>query len=106
MPIPRFEVATRVNRFEVPDAFTFVVKILETRSVEVLEVPEIFTLVVKILEAVRAFVKYALPRMYRFAPAGVVPIPMPEVATRVKVLVVVAFTFVVNIFDAEIAFVA
>ena len=65
-------------------------------------VPATFTLVVKMLEAVNAFEAKAFPTIYNLGPEAVgnVPIPMFEVATRVRRLEVPAtFTLVVKMLD-------
>ena len=87
VPIPMFEVAT---------------------TLRTLVVPETFTLVVRTLEAVREFVRYALPTMWSLGPVpvGVVPIPMFDVATRVRTFVVPeTFTLVVRTFEVVREFV-
>ena len=72
VPMPIFEVATRVRRFEVPETFTFVVKMLDATTAfeaevfakvrtEKIEAPDTVTLVAKMLEAVKALETNTFP---------------------------------------------
>lgn len=61
--MPMLEVAMRVKRFAVPVTFT---------------------LVVRVFDVVRALVKKALPRTYRFVEPGSALIPMFEATKRVE----------------------
>ena len=74
VPIPMFEVATRVRVFVVPATFTLVVKIFETTNAlaietllstrdERLDAPETFKFVEMTSVVVKAFEMNALPTM-------------------------------------------